>query len=351
MALVSGLAIGLIFGFLLKRSRMCFTGLVRDVYLERRVYNVAIFMAVVSIEGLIYHGLGHMGLVRIPQYLPPFSLLSIAVGSFVFGIGAVLAGGCMTSTLVKCGDGRATGLITLAGFLFSGYAVSAGFASELSRAIRSVAVVDDNLALRTTLAPVALWALVAVVVLVVMRRHRATHKPTFTMPASYTGIRHVLCEKVWAPETTAVLIGVLAGITFLVSGHFGRHFGFAIVSPVLSWAYLVLDPQFIVGACNPYDVRFGWGSMFVLGIVLGSLATTVAGREFSFVLPDRATAVKALAGGLFMGIGGVWGQGCLVANGLVGTAQLSMKSWYALLFLVLGIWLAARVFLARKHKR
>lgn len=48
-----------------------------------------------------------------------------------------------------------------------------------------------------------------------------------------------------------------------------------------------------------------------------------------------------------MGIGAVWGQGCLIGNGLVGTAQFSLKSWWALLFIVIGIWSSAYIFLAR----
>lgn len=51
-----------------------------------------------------------------------------------------------------------------------------------------------------------------------------------------------------------------------------------------------------------------------------------------------------------MGIGATWGQGCIIGNGLVGTAQLSLKAWYATIFLVLGVWVSSRVFLLKNYK-
>ena len=36
----TGLLFGFLFGFLLKRSRFCPTGTIRDIYLEKRYYNL-----------------------------------------------------------------------------------------------------------------------------------------------------------------------------------------------------------------------------------------------------------------------------------------------------------------------
>ena len=92
MTYILGFITGLVLGFLLKRSDICFTGLIRDIYLQSQKHNIALFIAIVSTEGLIYHVLGHLGMIRIPSYLPPFSLLAVAIGSFVFGMGAVPGG-------------------------------------------------------------------------------------------------------------------------------------------------------------------------------------------------------------------------------------------------------------------
>lgn len=349
MKFLSGFIVGLILGFLLKRSRLCFTGLIRDAYLERKPYELALFGTVIAVQAVIYHGMGHLGLITIPSYLPAFSLVGVALGSVLFGFGAALAGGCLVSTLVKCGDGRIVGFATLAAFLVSGYAVSAGFAMDSTRVLRSIAVVTDDAPGRLTLLPLALAVIATVMLVVALVRHQRLHRPRFTLPAQYTGLRHVLCEKIWTRETAVVLIGVLMGVTFLVSEQFGRRYGCTVALPLLSWVYAVADPPTVVGGCNPYDVAFGWASMFVLGIAAGSFATTLASGELSLVKPARSTLIRGIVGGLLMGCGAIWGTGCLVSNGLVGTAQFSVKSWYALVFLAAGIWLGARFLKARRQ--
>ena len=47
-----------------------------------------------------------------------------------------------------------------------------------------------------------------------------------------------------------------------------------------------------------------------------------------------------------MAFGALVAGGCIVGNGLVKTAQFSIKAWIALIFIAMGIWLAAYIFYA-----
>lgn len=344
----SGLLVGLLFGYVVKRSRFCMTGLIRDIYLEKRPYNLALLFGMISIVGLLYFGMGHAGLIRLPLYLPPFSLFSIAVGSLLFGIGAVMANGCLISTLVKCGDGRLMGLISLGIFIICGYFASAGPGSELTGAARSIAIVDDAFIGRLDLVPLIVFGIMAIVCISLMVHTHLTRKPTLEIPARYTGLRHLLFEKGWTREFTALAIALVLALAFPVSEAVGRHYGFAVATPVLSWAYTLLDPPVVVGGCNPFDLRLGWASFLVLGVILGSLLSSIAAEEFSLVKPSKKVLVRSIIGSILMGFGAVLGQGCMISNGLVGTAQFSAKSWYALLFLALGVFIASRVFLKKR---
>lgn len=136
MNIISGLILGIVFGYVLSRSHICFTGLMRDIYLQKSSYNIVLFFAIICIEGLIYYALVAAGAVRMASFLPPFSLLSVAVGSFVFGMGAVMCNGCLTATLVKCGDGRLSGWIYLAVFMASAFFFAAGHGIRFSKAAR-----------------------------------------------------------------------------------------------------------------------------------------------------------------------------------------------------------------------
>ncbi|MBR2540951.1 MAG: YeeE/YedE family protein [Mogibacterium sp.] len=322
---------GILLGYVLSRSGICFTGLVRDIYLLGYRYNIVLFLTMISIQGLIYYLLGITGLIRIPSYLPPFSLLTIAVGSFAFGFGAVMANGCLTATLVKCGDGRLSGWIYLAVFMATGYFFAAGHGIGLSKAARSVAVVNDALAVRTTPVPAAVFAVTTAILVYLMYRSRRGGSPS--------GRR-------WALETGPVLMGILLGLAYLVSEQTGRHFGVALSTPVMSWIYMFTHPVETCGGCNPYDEHFGWGSMLVLGIVLGSFVTSKISGEFRIVKPHKSEILRGIIGAALMGFGAMWGLGCLLGNGIVGTAQFSLKSWYALVFLVAGIWTSTRIWYA-----
>jgi len=136
------------------------------------------------------------------------------------------------------------------------------------------------------------------------------------------------------------------GVAFLISEQTGRHFGVAISTPIMSWIYIFTHPTETCGGCNPYDESFGWGSILVLGIIIGSFITALAGGEFRIIKIRRAELLRGVIGAALMGFGAMWGLGCLLGNGLVGTAQLSVKSWYALVFLVTGIWTSTRIFYA-----
>ena len=109
---ISGLFIGLLFGFLLKRGRFCPTGTIRDIYLEKKYYNAVLILAIIATEGLFYHIM--VGSTVIPSpYFGCYSMVAVPIGGFIFGIGAVLTNGCVTSTLVKVGDGRIIGILSL----------------------------------------------------------------------------------------------------------------------------------------------------------------------------------------------------------------------------------------------
>lgn len=346
MEMILGLITGIVFGYVLRKSRICFTGLVRDVYLQKYSYNIVLFLSIICIEGLIYYVLAVSGLIRIPAYLPPFSLLTVAAGSFAFGFGAVMCNGCLTATLVKCGDGRVSGWIYLAVFMASAYVFAAGPLIGISKKARAVAVVDDMLAVRTTWLPLAVFAAAVVILGIIMYRQMRSDTYVSPLKPKYSGIRHLIFEKEWKREGGPAGVGIVLGIAFLISEQTGRHFGVAITTPVMSWIYAITKPVETCGGCNPYDEHIGWGSMLVLGIVIGSFITAVLGGEFKIIKPHRSEILRGIIGAALMGFGAMWGLGCLLGNGLVGTAQLSLKSWYALVFLTAGIWTSTRIFFA-----
>ena len=330
--LILGLIAGIGLGWALKSSPICLTGLFRDFYFEKKRYYAVLILSIISIQGFIYHLMTYLGLIRGIRFLPPFSLTAIAVGGFLFGFGAGLADGCLTKMLVRCGDGRLAGWATLAGFLIAGYFFSAGAGNMFTYRFQKTAVVPDALIGRQTVLPVLVFAAASAVLITVMQSHRRAEAGENSDRPLRGGNSRDLSY-----EGMAVLLGVWLGICYLLSDLAGRHYGPACAMPVLSWAIAVLRPASVIGGCNIYDQKFGWGSMFVLGIIAGAFIRTLRTGGCRISVPQKKEALGMFAGGILMGIGAVWGQGCLMTNGYAATAQMSVKGWYAVPFLFIGI--------------
>lgn len=100
---------GIAFGYVLQRSRFCFTASMRDPFLTggtNLTKAVLIAFAITSIGfTAIKYGAFSKGL-PIPgqSYVAPISATT-AIGAFMFGVGMVIAGGCASGTLMRVGEG------------------------------------------------------------------------------------------------------------------------------------------------------------------------------------------------------------------------------------------------------
>ena len=335
--MISGLIIGIFFGFLLKRGRFCPTGTIRDVRLEGHTYNLLLILALIATEGFLYYAMISAGLVPMPK-LKGFPLISVMIGSFVFGFGAVLTNGCITSSLVKTGDGRLTGIISVITFTLGAAFAKQGALKPVTQALASQVLVSDTFH-KSIPSPMFIFLGVAVPLYIEMFRRYKTHKLKFSLPKRYSGLRHLICEKIWPKEIIVVLCGILMAAGFYFSNRAGRNGGFGITTPLVSWLNVIVN--------NNYGLN--WASMLVVGTILGSFITTLISGEFALVGTNAVTIVKAMIGSMLMGIGSVWAQGCLIGNGLVGTAQLSVRAWIGLLFISLGSWTGTHLILMRKN--
>lgn len=333
--MISGLIIGIIFGFLLKRGRFCPTGTIRDVRLEGHTYNLILILALIATEGFLYYAMISADLVPMPK-LKGFPLISVMLGSFIFGFGAVLTNGCITSSLVKTGDGRLTGIVSVITFTLGAAFAKQGALKPVTQALASQLLIADTL--HKNLPTLAIFGVIAIPLYIVMFRHYKTHKLKFSLPKRYSGLRHLVCEKIWPKEIIVVLCGVLMAAGFYFSNRAGRNGGFGITTPLISWLNVIVN--------NNYGLN--WASTLVAGTILGSFITTFISGEFALVGTNAVTIVKTMIGSILMGVGAVWAQGCLIGNGLVGTAQLSVRAWTGLLFITFGIWTATHVILMRK---
>ncbi|WP_151640423.1 YeeE/YedE thiosulfate transporter family protein [Corynebacterium sp. 11A] len=333
--IITGLALGTLLGAVLQRGRFCVTGFLRDIYLRRTFRPFVALLVVISVQALGVQLLTSMGFIQ-PEF-DPFAPVAVIVGSLLFGIGIVLAGGCASGTWYRAGEGLVGSWIALIAYALSAAAMKTGALRGLNDWGRSLQTEHVSIAEDFNIATwvLALGLSVVTAVLVWHYCSTTTQQPTRAVRTDTPRLTRVLSAPI-PLYRAAVLVGLIGVVAWPLSAAAGRNDGLGITGPSKNvMNYLVTgDSAFL-----------DWGALLVLGILLGSIIAASLSGEFRVRVPDGRTAVASLAGGVLMGVGASWAGGCTVGNGMVQTSLFSYQGWVALLFTTLGVWLAAKFYL------
>lgn len=339
--ILTGLLVGALLGFVLQRGRWCLTGGFRDMYIAKDNRMFYALLLAITVQSVMVYVLIAAGKVQFTA--GTFSLVAIISGAFVFGIGIILAGGCATGTWYRAGEGLIGSWAALGFYMLTAAMMKTGVLAGVTTSVSSVGVVNNSMA--ETL-HVNTWILIAVLVLVVsVVLINYARRPKVKIPQlkpKKSGLAHILFEKRWSPFVTAVLVGLIAAIAWPVSEATGRMFGLGVTVPtanILQYA-VTGDNQFL-----------NWGMFLVLGLFIGSFIAAKASGEFRWRVPNAKTMVTSSAGGVLMGIGASLAGGCSIGNGLVMTAMMTWQGWIALVFMILGVWVASYFVFVRPTKQ
>lgn len=339
--ILTGLFVGALLGFVLQRGRWCLTGGFRDMYIAKDNRMFYALLLAITVQSVMVYALIAAGKVQFTA--GSFSLVAIISGAFVFGIGIILAGGCATGTWYRAGEGLIGSWAALGFYMLTAAMMKTGVLAGITTSVSSVGVVNNSMA--ETL-HVNTWILIAVLVLVVsVVLINYARRPKVKIPQlkpKKSGLAHILFEKRWSPFVTAVLVGLIAAIAWPVSEATGRMFGLGVTVPtanILQYA-VTGDNQFL-----------NWGMFLVLGLFIGSFIAAKASGEFRWRVPNAKTMVTSSAGGVLMGIGASLAGGCSIGNGLVMTAMMTWQGWIALVFMILGVWVASYFVFVRPTKQ
>src|SRR3981081_2043267 len=115
--------LGLSVGLVLQRGRLCFAGAFRDLFLMRNgtmmraiIVGLAIMAPVFALIESRAVPEPSFGAVAAGAHVVPLGL-NLAVGGVLFGIGMVVAGGCVSGTLYRIGEGYLASWASLFGIL------------------------------------------------------------------------------------------------------------------------------------------------------------------------------------------------------------------------------------------
>lgn len=338
--MITGLLIGIVFGFILQRARFCMTGGFRDIYLAKSFTMLYAFLIAISVQAIGVFFLVKGDYLSLPS--GSISLLGSIGGSLLFGVGIVLAGGCATGTWYRAAEGLIGSWIALIFYMIFAAITKYGALSGIQNEIAQVTVINDSISETLGIGQgILILLLVAITAFVVVKHLR---KPKVVIPsllAKRTGILHLLFEKRWHPFVAGAVIGLIALAAWPLSSATGRNSGLGITTPS---ANII---QFLVtGDLGLID----WGVFLVLGIFIGSFIAAKGSREFKWRVPSHNIIISSVIGGAVMGIGASLAGGCTIGNGLTNTSIMAWKGWIGLFFTIIGVWIASYFIYVRPRK-
>jgi hypothetical protein len=160
----------------------------------------------------------------------------------------------------------------------------------------------------------------------------------------------------WSPYIVGVGIGILSWLSFLISRKpiacsttFAKASG--MIERLFRGKKVDLKPYY-----QKVRLVVDWQWMLVVGIVIGSLISAWLSGDFhwqwvpsvwaaAFGSDPSLRVIVALVGGVCIGFGARWADGCTSGHGISGTLQLAVSSWIsAICFFIGGILMAHMIF-------
>lgn len=112
--ILSGLLVGVLFGFVLQRGRFCMNSAFRDIILGQDFTLFKALAAAILVEMIGFSILALAGVITLAP--KPLMWGANIAGGFIFGIGMVLAGGCASGITYRAGEGMVGALMAILGF-------------------------------------------------------------------------------------------------------------------------------------------------------------------------------------------------------------------------------------------
>lgn len=343
------MVIGLLFGYTLFHARFGFTSAFRRFASvgngqALRSHMLMLAIAVTLFAPILAYGISFFG-GPVAGYVAPIGV-SLLVGSFMFGIGMQLGGGCASGTLYAVGGGRSVMFITLI-FFIVGATIGAYHLPFWTEEMPSMG--SYSLATSTGFGyggawaiSLTLFALIAWMSWVVEKKNNA---PKMAPLPTETGWKRIF-RGAWPIFAAAIVLAVLNALTLMTRGQpwgitsafalWGSKVASGLGIDVASWGYWQGENAAALQASIFADST----TVLNFGIILGAFIASAAGGLFKFSKITSGNFAASVIGGLLMGYGARLAFGCNIGAYFGGIASFSLHGY------IWGVLAMAGTFLA-----
>lgn len=359
----ASLGLGLVAGFVMHRSDFCLAGAFRDVFLFRSTFMLRMLGLAVLASMLAFEAARWLGLLSAYPFplLGEPSLLTF-LGGALFGVGMVLAGGCVVGTLYRIGAGSVLSLVALLG-LIAGSTLFAELYPWWSAASAAAQVFPTGVTLPRMAGIEPAVLVVPVALAAGTWLYRLGRRQGWERVSPATGYLQPWRAALMLAAVgllSYILVGMPLGVTtsYAKLGAFTEQWlapGHLASLPFFATESLRYVPPFttesVSGGPGPQlDAIAAVQFPLILGLVLGgTLSAALASELRVYVRVPASQYASALVGGVLMGLAARMAPACNVWHLLGGLPLLAAQS---LLFVIglfpgawLGSWLLVRVVL------
>ena len=357
---------GLAFGFVLQRSRFCFASAFRDIFLLRHSRNlkgvlVGLAVATLGFAVVMSRQVPFPNVGFLPQEANVLPLgVHIVLGGLLFGAGMVVAGGCVSGSIYRMGEGYLASWVAfggiLLGLLFAGYTWNWWWRVQIGDGARLwlPAFTGYGGAIALTL----LLLLVVYLLLLWWESRGGLVMPdtpfqpgeeeTFAGKLNNT-LRRVFVHG-WPATIGGAVLGGLNVMLFMAAHPWG------FTGELSRWTigfsnWLGVGPGELAGAADLPGCALESGGgilhhMFFLvwGMVFGSFIAALFAGEFKLRLArQKVRYVQSAGGGLAMGYGAGIAMGCTIGAFFSAIPSLALNGWVFAVFLAAGAWLGVQI--------
>jgi uncharacterized protein len=358
---LTAIPIGFLFGFFLEKADLCGSSAFSEVLLmkdSQKLYGLWVLI-VVSMIG--FAALSAMGIIKLNP--KPMQWANAVIGGLAFGVGIVLAGGCISGCLFKSGQGNINSMAGLLGIPLGigliQYGPLSGFKAYLSQLVIKNA--DGGPVTLPSLTGLPYWVLAlffAVITIIVSWRLRERKRPgpLYRINADDMPLLQRIITRPWRPWQAGIAIGILAAFAWMSSATVGRNYPLGVTNGVLNIQLLLTDAPLThiyakpatpakapsasasipasgdLKSVSPASEKSSkpvkkvnwWLILLVASLVAGANISARLSRKIRFLPRPPEQTVVAFFGGILLGAGAAIAGGCVVGNIMSGFALMSV---------------------------
>jgi uncharacterized membrane protein YedE/YeeE len=342
-----------VFGFTLQRSRFCFASAFRDLFLFGSGHNMKGIVAGMAVTALGFAAIMQWiipnpasGALPSEAHILPVGL-SVVIGGVVFGLGMVIAGGCVSGSLYRMAEGYVASWVTIGGVIVGLGALTLTWnwwygtfiTHEPKIWLPNVAGLGYTGAIAVTL--LGLLAIYLLVTWIEARNGLFTPKisrkvtPAMTFSSRVREVSDPVFKRGWPIVIGGVTLGVLGIVMYTI------HMPLGVTGELMRASQLVMgwtginvpemDGLATLGGCTGRAGEAGLIShtfSITVGLLPGALMGALFAGEFKVRLPNNwRRYVQSLGGGLLMGYAAGLAIGCTIGAFFSAIPSFSVSGW------------------------